>query len=194
MQSSCSYNRRVVQRITAKGSSPSHRTPSHRIDRRVRASHNRRGIAESRGRKRDPPRALMGSDPPDPVWGWLLNDQQTFRDGNLAGSIETFLLSVGMQRIWLLLPCVVVLVFCGVVYLAGLAWRKMGFRKRIATLLVLAPHFHVHRRITAMWPPAPRIALFQYTVCLCRALSIHPPASGSARHAAGLCNFQTCST
>jgi len=29
--------------------------------------------------------------PPDPVWGWLLNDRQTFRDGNLAGSIESFL-------------------------------------------------------------------------------------------------------
>jgi hypothetical protein len=25
------------------------------------------------------------------VSGWLLNDKQTFRDGNLAGSIETFL-------------------------------------------------------------------------------------------------------
>jgi len=46
-----------------------------------------------------------------------------------------------MQRLWLLLPCVVVLVFCGVVYLGCLAWRKMGLRKRIATLLLLAPHF-----------------------------------------------------
>src|ERR1700691_3771121 len=46
-----------------------------------------------------------------------------------------------MQRIWLLLPCVIVLVFCGSVILACLAWRKMGLRKRIATLLLLAPHF-----------------------------------------------------
>ena len=46
-----------------------------------------------------------------------------------------------MHRIWLLLPCVIVLVFCGVVYVACLAWRKMGLRKRIASLLLLAPHF-----------------------------------------------------
>src|SRR5277367_854469 len=46
-----------------------------------------------------------------------------------------------MQRIWLLLPCVIVLSFCGVAYLACLAWRKMGLRKRIASLLLLAPHF-----------------------------------------------------
>jgi hypothetical protein len=46
-----------------------------------------------------------------------------------------------MQRIWLLLPCVIVLVFCGVVYAACLAWRKMGLGKRIAGLLLLAPHF-----------------------------------------------------
>jgi hypothetical protein len=46
-----------------------------------------------------------------------------------------------MQRIWLLLPCVIVLTFCGVVYVTGLAWRKMGLRKRIASLLLLAPHF-----------------------------------------------------
>jgi hypothetical protein len=46
-----------------------------------------------------------------------------------------------MQRIWLLLPCVIVLVFCGAVLLACLAWRKMGLKKRIASLLLLAPHF-----------------------------------------------------
>ena len=46
-----------------------------------------------------------------------------------------------MQRIWLLLPCVIVLAFGGVVYVACLAWRKMGLRKRIASLLLLAPHF-----------------------------------------------------
>ena len=46
-----------------------------------------------------------------------------------------------MQRIWLLLPCVIVLVFCGAVLLACLAWGKMGLKKRIASLLLLAPHF-----------------------------------------------------
>src|SRR6202451_1783789 len=46
-----------------------------------------------------------------------------------------------MQRIWLLLPCVIVLVFCGVVYTACLGWQKMGFGKRMAGLLLLAPHF-----------------------------------------------------
>src|SRR5580704_6762682 len=49
--------------------------------------------------------------------------------------------SAVMQRIWLLLPCVIVLVFCGAAYIACLAWRKMGFRKRIASLLLLTPHF-----------------------------------------------------
>jgi hypothetical protein len=49
----------------------------------------------------------------------------------------------------------------------------------------------MRRRIAAVWPPASRIALFQYTVCVCRADSIHPPASGSGRHAAGSCNSQT---
>ena len=48
--------------------------------------------------------------------------------------------SAGMQRIWLLLPCVIVLAFCGAVYLACRAWRKMGARKRIASILLLAPH------------------------------------------------------
>ena len=49
--------------------------------------------------------------------------------------------SAGMQRIWLLLPCAIVLVFCGTVFLACLAWRKMGVRKRVGGLLLLAPHF-----------------------------------------------------
>jgi hypothetical protein len=49
--------------------------------------------------------------------------------------------SAGMQRIWLLLPCGIVLAFCGVVYIGCLAWRKMALRKRIAGLLLLAPHF-----------------------------------------------------
>ena len=49
--------------------------------------------------------------------------------------------SVGMQRIWLLLPCVVVLVFCAVLYVACRAWRKMELRKRIPGLLFLVPHF-----------------------------------------------------
>jgi len=46
-----------------------------------------------------------------------------------------------MQRIWLILPCAVVLVFCGAVYVACMAWRKMGVGKRIASVLLLAPHF-----------------------------------------------------
>src|SRR5580700_11852070 len=46
-----------------------------------------------------------------------------------------------MQRVWLLVPYVIVLVFCGAMFLACLAWRKMGLRKRIASLLLLAPHF-----------------------------------------------------
>jgi|SRR5579863_4607830 len=46
-----------------------------------------------------------------------------------------------MRPIWLLLPCAVVLVFCGVVYVGCLAWRKMGLKKRILGLLLLTPHF-----------------------------------------------------
>jgi hypothetical protein len=46
-----------------------------------------------------------------------------------------------MERIWLLLPVVIVLLFCGAVYVACLAWRKMGTGKRIAGFLLLAPHF-----------------------------------------------------
>jgi hypothetical protein len=49
--------------------------------------------------------------------------------------------SAGMQRIWLLVPCVIVLLFCGAVLLACLAWRKMGVRKRIVSLFLLTPHF-----------------------------------------------------
>ena len=44
-----------------------------------------------------------------------------------------------MQRIWLLLLCV--MPFCGVVYVACRCWRKMGSKKRIAGLFLLAPHF-----------------------------------------------------
>jgi len=47
--------------------------------------------------------------------------------------------SAGMHRIWLLLLCVVVLVFFGFVYLAYLSWPKMTLKKRIASLLLLAP-------------------------------------------------------
>jgi hypothetical protein len=46
-----------------------------------------------------------------------------------------------MHRLWLLLPCVIVLAFCWVVYVACRAWRKIGVRKRIASVLLLAPHF-----------------------------------------------------
>ena len=47
-----------------------------------------------------------------------------------------------------------------------------------------------HRRINAMWPSASRIALFQYTVSLCRPNGIHSPASGFGGHAAGAHNVQ----
>ncbi len=49
--------------------------------------------------------------------------------------------SAGMQRTWLLLICVVVLVFFGIVYLAYLAWPKMAPKRRIVSLLLLAPDF-----------------------------------------------------
>jgi hypothetical protein len=41
----------------------------------------------------------------------------------------------------LLLLCVIVLAFCGVVYVAYRSWRKMGPKKRIAGLFLLVPHF-----------------------------------------------------
>jgi hypothetical protein len=46
-----------------------------------------------------------------------------------------------MERVWLLLLYLVVLSFCGVVYAACRSWRKMGPRKRIVSVLLLAPHF-----------------------------------------------------
>jgi len=46
-----------------------------------------------------------------------------------------------MYRLWLLVPCLIVLAFCAVVYVAGLSWRKMTAGKRIAGGLLLAPHF-----------------------------------------------------
>jgi hypothetical protein len=46
-----------------------------------------------------------------------------------------------MYRIWLLLLGLIVLSFCGVVYAACLSWQKMGFKKRIAGVLLLTPHF-----------------------------------------------------
>jgi hypothetical protein len=49
--------------------------------------------------------------------------------------------SAGMRGIWLLLLCVVVLALFGFVYLAFLSWPKMTPRKRIASLLLLAPDF-----------------------------------------------------
>jgi hypothetical protein len=49
--------------------------------------------------------------------------------------------SAGMQGIWLLLLCVVVLVFLGVVFLGCLSWPKMTPKKRISSLLLLAPDF-----------------------------------------------------
>jgi hypothetical protein len=46
-----------------------------------------------------------------------------------------------MYWIWLLLLCAIFLVFCRAVYVAYLAWRKMGIWRRIASLLLLVPHF-----------------------------------------------------
>jgi hypothetical protein len=65
---------------------------------------------------------------------------QAFGDRNLAGVWKPSY-SAGMPRIWVLLPCLIILVFCGAVYVAYLAWGKMGGKKRIASLLLLAPHF-----------------------------------------------------
>jgi hypothetical protein len=49
--------------------------------------------------------------------------------------------SAGMHGIWLLLLCVVVLALFGFAYLAFLSWPKMSPKKRIASLLLLAPDF-----------------------------------------------------
>jgi hypothetical protein len=49
--------------------------------------------------------------------------------------------SAGMHRTWLLLLGVVVLALVGFVYLAYLSWPKMAPKKRIASLLLLAPDF-----------------------------------------------------
>ena len=47
-----------------------------------------------------------------------------------------------MREIWIvLLLCAIVLAFCGTVCVAYLAWRKMGPRGRIASVLLLVPHF-----------------------------------------------------
>jgi len=46
-----------------------------------------------------------------------------------------------MYWVGLLVLCLIVLSFCGVVYAARLSWRKMGLTKRIAGVLLLAPHF-----------------------------------------------------
>jgi hypothetical protein len=45
------------------------------------------------------------------------------------------------ERLWFSLLCVIVLAFCGAVYVAYLAWRKMGPRRRIAGVLLLVPRF-----------------------------------------------------
>jgi hypothetical protein len=46
-----------------------------------------------------------------------------------------------MNRLWLLLLCAIVLALCAVVYLAFVSWGKMGPKRRIASLLLLAPDF-----------------------------------------------------
>jgi hypothetical protein len=67
---------------------------------------------------------------------------------NRLGNTGTFLVaaewdaySAGMHGIWPLLLCVVVLVFFGVVFFACVSWPKMAPKKRIASLLLLAPDF-----------------------------------------------------
>jgi hypothetical protein len=45
------------------------------------------------------------------------------------------------QYIALALFCVVVLAFLAALYFAGRSWPKMGIKGRIATPLLLAPHF-----------------------------------------------------
>jgi hypothetical protein len=49
--------------------------------------------------------------------------------------------SAGMHGTWLLLLGVVVLALFGFVYLAIRSWPKMSPKKRIASLLLLAPDF-----------------------------------------------------
>jgi hypothetical protein len=45
------------------------------------------------------------------------------------------------MRLILLLLCVIVLAWCGVVYAGFRSWRKMSVGKRIAGVLLLSPHF-----------------------------------------------------
>ena len=82
----------------------------------------------------------MGSDPPDPVWGWLLNHKQTFRDGNLAGSIETFLSCGNATDLAALALCSCSGVLRGCV--SRLVWpgEKWDSENGLP-LLLLAPHF-----------------------------------------------------
>jgi hypothetical protein len=47
----------------------------------------------------------------------------------------------GMHGTWLGLLYVIVLAFFGVVFLGCLSWGKMGAKKRIAGVLLMAPHF-----------------------------------------------------
>jgi hypothetical protein len=56
-------------------------------------------------------------------------------------SVEWDAYSAGMHGIWLLLFCVVVLAFFGFVYAAYQAWPKMAPKKRMGSLLLLAPDF-----------------------------------------------------
>jgi hypothetical protein len=49
--------------------------------------------------------------------------------------------SANMRLIWLLLLCVIVLAFGGMVYAAYLSWRRMSAGKRIVGVLLLSPHF-----------------------------------------------------
>ena len=50
--------------------------------------------------------------------------------------------SAGMKELlWMIALAVIVLAFFAAAYFAARSWRKMGTGKRIAGLLLLAPHF-----------------------------------------------------
>ena len=49
--------------------------------------------------------------------------------------------SAGMRSLWLPLLCVIVLVFCAVVYGTCRSWRRMSAGKRILSVLLLSPDF-----------------------------------------------------
>jgi hypothetical protein len=60
----------------------------------------------------------------------------------LCGEFESFpLYNAYMRLIGPLLLCLIILAFGGMIYAACRSWRKMSAGKRIAGVLLLAPHF-----------------------------------------------------